>query len=301
MTDHTDKLLETKNKGMEFVRNRAFDLISVGIIVAMTALSLGAMELRDISVEQFADIILECIPFYLAATMLSANYYTKGTYAAKVKDVYINSVKYYSEQVSNLTGKHMNYLPEFCSQYNKQTLQDMQKELLNSVAITWERYDEGTSNSKPLKVLSKREIINLLGRECGNVVHRCKRLKIKGIYPNVLLGNLNKEDRTNLGLTEQQLAKRRLGSYAIGYVVSIFFMSLIGMKDVMQWGWMGMFLTLFKILYITCRAVTKYYNGYEDISTHVVNYNYRKSDIIKEFYYWYECLNKTEDFSENAK
>lgn len=301
MTDHTDKLLETKNKGIEFVRNNAFDLISVGIIIAMTALSLGAMELRDITVMQLADIILECIPFYLAATLLSANYYTKGTYAAKNKEVYTNSIKYYSEQVSKLTGKHMNYLPDFCSQYNKQTLQDMQKELLNSVAITWQRYDEGTNEDKPLKVLSKSQLKELLGKECGKVVHKCKKMKIKGIYPNVLLSNLNKEDRTNLGFTEQQLAKKRLSSYAIGYIGSIFFMSLIGMKDVMQWGWMGIFLTLFKILYITCRAITKYYNGYEDISTHVVNYNYRKSDIIKEFYYWYDCLNKEEAVSEKSE
>ena len=288
MEDKIEVMLDNKNKSISFVKNRAFDIIALGIVIAMTALSLGVVEMRNITLKGMLDVVLECVPFYLAATMLSVNYYTKGTFVAKTKETFLNAVKYYSEQVAGLTGKHITHLSEFCIQYNDTAIKALKEQLLHSVAITWEVYDKGTETSKPLKVLSKEELETKYGKEIAKVICKCKKLKVKGIHPNILLGNLNNSDYTDLGLNEKQLSKRRTAGFAGTYLISIFTITLIGVKDVLEWGWMGAFLTLFKVLYIACGAYMKFFNGYEDITVIIVNHIYRKTDIIKEFYYWYD-------------
>lgn len=283
----TEKLLDIKDNSSSFIKNRAFDVIAVGIIVAMTALSLGMVELRTITWLEIFNIVVECIPFYFAATMLSINYYSKGVFIGKSSDKFTQAIDFYSSQVDKLTGEQMSKLQEFCIYYNESVLKNMKVGLLRSVAITWEMYNDGVDNSQPLKVMTKKQLLSLYNRDIVSVIERCKRLKIKGVHPNILLSTINNSDATDLGCSEKELQRRRAAGYAGGYLVSIFAMSLIGVKDVLQWGWMGAFLTLFKILYIACGAYMKYFNGYEDVTVDVVNHIYRKTDILKEFEYWY--------------
>jgi hypothetical protein len=287
MADRTDKILDTKNKGIDFIKSKVFDVISLAIVVAMTALSLGVIELRDLSYSQWANIIIECIPFYLAATMLSVNYYTKGSFKGKNTDKYISAIQSYSDTVTNLSGEEINYLHEFCTEYNEKTLHDIQLNMLKSVAITWQMYNDGVGEEKPLKAMSKSELLKKYNKDIVNVILKCKKCKIKGINANILLGNLHNSDSTDIGLNEKQLANKRTLSYASNYIFTIFFMSLMAVKNVLQWGWMGAFLTVFKVTYVAIYAYTKYFNGYEDITFSVTNHIYRKIDIIKEFRYWY--------------
>ena len=285
---NTDKILDTRDKSVQFVKNKIFDAVAIGIIVAMTALSLGVIELREITFNQIVNIVIECIPFYIAATMLSVDYYTKGSFVGKETDVFIKARDYYSEQVNNLTGEQMTKLHDFCNEYNERILYSMQEALLKSVAITMSAYNDGTDKIPPLKILPKSKLKQLYGRDVINVIIKCKHLKIKGIHPNILLGTLNRSDSSDLGPNEKELANKRKLSYASSYLFSILLLSLIGIKNIMQWGWMGAFLTLFKVSYVAAGAYMKYFNGYEDITINVVNHMYRKTDILKEFYFWYE-------------
>ena len=287
-----DKFIDTKEKTVSFVKSRVFDFIAVGIVIAMAALSLGIVELRTITLKELLNIVLECIPFYFAATLLSANYYNKGVFVAKQTDKFISTIAYYSNKVSSLTGEQLKLLPVFCDEYNSKALKDSRTKLLRTVAITYEEFDEGVNGEPPLKCLSKRKLKSKYEHHIVKVILECKKMRIKGIYPNVLLSNFMNTDITDLGSTEKELSKKRLASYAGMYVVSIFIMSLMAVKDVLQWGWMGAALTLFKVLYISIGAYMKYFNGYEDISTFVVNHINRKSDVIKEYEYWYSQYKK---------
>lgn len=292
MENNTDKILDSKNKGINYIKNRAFDLIAVGIIIAVTALSLGVTELREISINTLVDIVLECLPFYIAAVMLSNNYYNKGVYVGKETEAFKNSIDYYSEMVGKLDGKMMNFLPQFCNEYNENALKDKQTILLRSKAITYELYNEGNGDIKALKSMTKKELNKMFNDETVKVIQKCKKLKVKGVYANLLLGNLHSSDNTDLGYSEKDLRRKRSASYAGTYVITIFLMSLIGVKNMMQWGWMGAALTLFKILYIALGAYTKYFNGYEDVTVNITNHMYRKTDILKEFNFWYDKLKK---------
>ena len=293
MDSREEKYLNSKNRTLSFFKNNIFDILAAFVIIAVTALSLGAIELRVIEFRDFLNIVLECVPFYIAAAMLSANYYTKGTYLAKDSDVFKKAVDYYSNLVSELTGEQITKLSEFCLQYNDKVLRNMRETLLHTVALTLHQYDVYDEKCNgPMKVLPYDKLRNLYGEEVAKVIVKCKKLKIKGICPNILLGNVNSNDTTDLGLTEKQLAKKRTGSYAIVQIVSIFLMSLIGVKSVMEWGWIGILLTLFKVVYITVSSYYKHFDGYEDVSVHLVDHIYRKSDVIKEFLHWYntDCI-----------
>lgn len=285
---NTDKILNTRDKSVQFVKNKIFDVVAVAIIVAMTALSLGVIELREITFDKIINIVIECVPFYIAATLLSVDYYTKGSFVGKETEVFIKARDYYSQQVNNLTGEQMLKLHDFCNEYNERILYSMQEAMLKSVAITMSMYNDGTVEVTPLKIISKRKLKQMYGKDVANTIVKCKHLKIKGIYPNILLGNLNRSDSSDLGPNEKELAHKRKLSYAGSYLFSILLLSLIGIKNIVQWGWMGAFLTLFKVSYVAAGAYMKYFNGYEDITIDVVNHMYRKTDILKEFYFWYE-------------
>lgn len=297
MNNITDKLLDDKNKTVSFVKNRVFDLIAVGIIIAMTMLSLGVVELREITWQEILNMLIESIPFYMAATLLSINFYKKGAFVAKSGEKFTKAVEHYSSKVGALTGEALKYLPTFCNKYNETALRTLKETCLQSVAISIDEFENGTSDSKPLKVLSKKKLKTMYSKEVVDVILKCKKLQVKGIHPNILLSNFTNFDITDLGDTEEQLHKKRFSNYAITYLISIFTMSLMAVKDVLQWGWMGAVLTLFKVLYIAIGAYMKYFNGYEDVNVGVVNHINRKSDVLKEFEYEYSQYVKTKQIS----
>lgn len=295
MENNTDKVLNTKDKSIQFVKNRIFDIIALGIIVAMTVLSLGVLELRDITKEEIINIIIENMPFFLATMMLSTNYYNKGTFVAKTTDKFINTVTYYSNYIENFTGKQIDVLPDFCREYNNKSIKRIKEDLLKTVAITWDKYDVGIDGEKPLKLLSYKELKKLYGKEIAKTVYKCKKLKIKGIHVNILLSNINNSDPTDLGKNEHELARMRRWSYAGIYLFFTIVIALIGIKNILEWGWVSILFTVFKLLYIASSSYMKYFEGYEDINTHLVNHIYRKTDLLKEFKYWYdENYNKPE-------
>ena len=284
----TEKILDVKSKGIEFAKSKAFDIIALAIIVAMSLLSLGFVELRSVTLTNVLNILVECVPLYFAATLLSSNYYNKGTYSAKLGKNFKEASSYFSEIVNSLTGAMIAKLHEFCYLYNKKALSKMQEDLLMSVGIPYDLYDQGNDKIKPLKSMTEDELLQMYNDRVTKVILKCNTLKVKGINVNIILGNNDCVDVTDLGRNEKQLKTMRIAGYATTYALVTISMSLIGVKDIMQWGWMGAALTLFKVLYIASGAYMKYFNGYEDIDVNIVNYLYRKTDVIKEFRCWYD-------------
>lgn len=296
-----DKYVETKEKAQSYIKSKAFDLVSICIIVAMTVLSLGIVELRDVTWKEIGNILVENIPFYVAATFLSVTYYTKGAFSGKLSEAFKNAQKYYSELASNLTGAELKLLPQFCDEYNNKTRSEMQRTLLHSVAITFEEFDEGTKEIAPLKTFSKKDLIDKYGKDVAKVILKCKKIEVKGIYPNVLLGNLHSNDNTDLGNNESELKAKRTGKYILMYAFSVFSLSLIAVKDVVEWGWYGALITLFKVLYIAAVAYFKFYDGYEDLTVNVPNHLCRKSDLLKEFKHYLSSVVTNDDHSDSNK
>lgn len=297
MSHVNDIAVELNNNSKSLVnkvKTHVFDFIAVGLVVAVGLLNLGAIELRNIGTEIWS-ILLEAVPFYLGSVALALNYYKKGSYAAKAGETFKNTVKHYSTLIGSLTGKQIRKLNDFCLEYNQRALRLRQESILRDAAISFEMFDVGDNEHRPLKVLSKDELKSKYGDVVEKAVSDAKKVKIKGISPNNLLGNLNTDDITDLGKNEQEMLKYRSTEYSIFYFASIVVMSLMGVKDVLQWGWMGALLVMFKLLYILCRSYMKYFEGFDDINVSFTNYLSRKSDVIKEFNYWYDNRKESVD------
>lgn len=285
--------IHDNNKNLvKMAKDRVFDLIAVGLIVAVGLLNLGAIELRQITLLSILNIILETVPFYLAAVTLALNFYKKGVYAAKTTDVFINCVKAYSHRVNKFTGKQLDNMSTFCTDYNNRATQILEENILRPVAITYDRYknitfDKDGNEVRPLCQLSKEELVKGYGPRVAEHVIHANNAKIKGVSVNILLGNNDVQDITNLGENETELLKKQTRSYITNFAVSTFLLTLMSIKDIMSWGWAGLVLLMFKLLFILCRCYMEYFKGYEDITIKVVNYISRKTDILKQFDYWY--------------
>lgn len=285
-----DFATELNNNNKSFtnkVKSHVFDVIALGLVAAIGLLNLGAIEIKDLTTE-YINIMLEAIPFYIGSVALALNYYKKGVYAGKSSKSFNDIVCCYSSTVNTLVGKQIDKLNDFCSYYNKKALRLRQETILQNVAISFERFDCPTDGSKPLKIMSDEELIKEFGEVIAKAIIEAKNVKVKGVNANVLLGNNHIDDVTDLGKSEQEMLKTRSKEYSIVYFASIIVMSMMGVKDILEWGWMGAFLLVFKMLYILCRSYMKYFEGYDDITVKLSNHMSRKIDILKEFDCWYE-------------
>ena len=298
--DIANEIHDNNNQLAKMAKDRAFDLIAVGLVFSVALISLGAIELRNITVKEVLNLLLEAVPFYLASVTLSLNFYKKGVYTAKATEQFINTVKSYSHRVNQLTGHMLDCINDFCSDYNLAAIKLKQQAILYTVAISYERYndvsyDKDGNEIKPLRQLSKKEIVKLYNERVADKVMEANEITIKGLNPNTLLGSNDNWDITDLGQTEQELLKKRSNSYIGGNAISILLLTVMTIKDIIEWGWEGIFLVIFKLVFILCRCYMKYFEGFEDITQKVSNYISRKIDIIKQFDYWY-----SEKFSNNS-
>ena len=274
------------------IKDRIFDIIAVGIVIAMLLLNLGAIELKAITWRSILDICIECLPFFLAAMLLNANFYTKGAFTGKRERKYADTLQSYSTAANALTGDQLDSLSDFCKEYNDAALKTIQSGILQRGAISFERFDTETYGPDkealpPLKTLSKKELRTLLGKERAAYVLEAKAARVKGIDVNTLLSGNKNDDITDLGRSENEIAKIRKGKSAVSWWVSVFLMALMGVKDVAAWGWLGIGIIVFKLGYIVGRSYMSYFDGYSDITTTVVSHYARKSDVLKQFISWY--------------
>lgn len=282
------------------LKTHAFDAVALGLVTAIGLLNLGAIELKDLGAE-FFDILLEAVPFYFGSVALALNYYKKGVYAGKATESFNQVVQTYSTIVNGFIGRQIDRLGDFCTWYNRKALLMKQEAILREVAISIKRFDEYIKDElghvlPPLKIVSDSDLISTYGDYVGKKIIEAKNVKIKGLSVNNLLGNANNDDITDLGKSEHEMFVDRSKEYSVVYSISIIVMSMMGVKDIFEWGWMGAFLLLFKLLYILCRSYMKYFEGFDDVTVRLAGHMSRKIDVLKEFDYWYKT--ETESTSQ---
>ena len=282
----------TKRKVATMAKNKIFDLIGISIVLVMFFLGLGALKIIDFTAESLLNFIISFIPFYLATMVLNTNYYTKGSYKGKESEVYKNAMSAYSAIIDGLDGDQQLKLNDFVDWYNADALKRLQTSILKRGSISYERFACVTKNSegkiqRPLQTCSHDDIVAMYNEYVARIVEQAKHAHIKRISTNILLSNIQSVDPTDIGKGESQLRKTRLGITGVASFVSVVALSLIGFKDIMEWGWVAAFVTLFKMVYIFARSYQMYFHAYDDITVSVVNHIARKTDILKQFESWY--------------
>lgn len=276
---------QSKNK----IKNRIFDVIAVVVLIAAIAVNLGALEWKDITKDTVIDLLAEFVPLLLTSMLLTTDFYQKGVFYGKNSQTFVSISSSYSNLVTNLNGKQIEKISEFCINYNEDALRKIQEPMLKKVAISYDLYDVGKGNIPALKSLSKRKLKALgYDKNIYSVILKCNKVKIKGLKVNNILGNQNVEDITDLGKNENELRAAHTFKSTVTYILTTSLMTLIAIRDIATWGWTSLLLVSFKLVYIFVRSYMSYFNGYNDITISLNNQLARKTDIIKQFLSWYE-------------
>ena len=276
-----DKYADTVVNAKQAFKKNIYDWLSAAIIVAIVIIGLDIFNLRDVNEHTVKSLFIEWVPFFLAATLLDKNLYSKGMFVGKLTTNYLITMQEYSKQVAKLDGRRLKHLPEFCKYKNDKVLYELQTDILKKEGISIDDFEE-------LKKLPKQKLQEQFTKEQINAIYKAKNAKIVGLRVNLLLGSNNVEDETNLGPTEHDIVKLHTVGTAISYVGSTAIMTLIGLKDILLWGWAGILIILFKTAYIFVKAYMSYFKGYSDVTIKLVNHIVRKTDTLKEYDYYYD-------------
>ena len=282
-----EQFVETKSKLQNGIKSKMFDLIAAAILITLIALSLGIIERRVITFAELGNIIIECVPFFFAAMLLNDNFYKKGLFTGKTSDNFVEACKQYCSLAVNLTGEQIDVIDDFCHEFNDEALIKLQLTYLKRASVSYERFNKGTENHEPLRIMSKKALEHMYGKERTKWILKARNAKIKGLHANTLLGTADTDDITDIGKTESQLAKSRTITSVIWYFVTTLILSFIAVKNVSEWGWFGIALVVFKCVFILCRSYMSYFDGYNDVTVHLVHNISRKIDILKQFLYWF--------------
>ena len=298
-----DKLQEGKFKLQDGIRKHIFDWIAAIILVALIATSLdvfGLIDFRKISVIEF---FISWFPYFVAAMLLQTDLYKKGIFVGKATDKFKTVIRSYSELANSLSGKQINGLYEFCDKYNDTARQSMQKQILRKEGLAFDDFDIGATKSvddvdvveTPLKIRTK-SVLKQQGFTKRQIqsIYAAKRVKIKGINVNVLLSSNDAVDVTNIGSDEKELQVRQIFTSAIKYLFTTFLLSLIAIKHVENWGWIGLVLIIFKVAYLFAGSYMSYFKGYDNVTIDLITHFTRKMDILKMY------LTTTSDNSNNV-
>ena len=250
---------------VSYIKNKVFDIIGIAILVAMFALMLDIVEGRPFTLESLKEVVVQVIPFYICAMLLSLNYYKKGSYGGKNTQSFIETVTKYSEAVDSLSGMHIRHLNDFCKEYNEQELKNLQTAILSREGIEYSLFE------KEYIKLSNKELKAKIGKTGAKLVRKAKKAKVVGVNPNILLGNRKCADSTDLGPTEVQLARLRGAGYVFSYLATIAFLTFLIVKNILEWNWLSLIYELAKVIYIFVRSYMRYFEGYEDITVKLQN------------------------------
>lgn len=275
------------------IRKSLYDWICAIIIIAVIAASLDIIGLVDFSEgnfwEQITNFVIQWVPYFMATILLNNTLYKKGSFVGKQTKIYKDIALTYSKLVNSLTGAQLRGMYAFCEEYNASALKNIQTNILKKEGISYEEFDSNFINKDnkeipALKTCTEEQLKELGYNEIQiEAIKVAKKTSVKGLTVNSLLSSMNIKDQTDLGRNEKELIKKHNRESILIYIASTALMSLLAIKDISEWGWSGLILVLFKVIYTFARSYMSYFQGYNDITMDLVNHIARKTDVIKMY------------------
>lgn len=302
-----DKLQQSKIKLHDSLKKSIFDWVAAIIIVALIAASLDVFGLIDLNKTTLAQFLISWFPYFAAAILLNTDLYKKGLFVGKNTEKFQNVIANYSSIANSLSGEQIKNLHPFCDTYNENALQSIQTQILRKEGICFTDFDVGFLENaaikvQPLKTLSKEKLTTLgYTKRQISAIFKARRVKVRGLNVNILLSTINVGDITNIGQTEHSLESKQIVISSLRYMFATFLLSILAIKNIAEWGWAGLILTLFKVSYLFAGCCMSYFKGYDDATIHLANHFTRKTDVLKMYlnYIPEEVEDEDEDFVEN--
>ena len=246
-----DKLQAAKIGTSAGIKKHIFDWVSAIIIVALIAACMDVFSLIDFKTIDLLEFFISWFPYFAAAILLHNNLYKKGVYVAKGTEKFIKTIEAYSDIANSLSGEQIKKLYPFCDKYNEDVKKSMQTQTLRKEGVTFEEFEYGTKELPALKTCNRKFLIKKgYNKAQIKAIKTAKNLHVHGINVSILLSSINVRDVTRIGDDEKTLQTKQMISSTLRYASSTLLLSIMAVKDIGEWGWMGLILTLFKVAYL---------------------------------------------------
>lgn len=284
MDNFEDKLQEVKIGTSQGIKKHIFDWVSAIIIVALIAACMDVFSLIDFKTIDLLEFFISWFPYFAAAILLHNNLYKKGVFVAKGTEKFIKTIEAYSDIANSLSGEQIKKLYPFCDKYNEDVKKSMQTQTLRKEGVTFEEFEYGTKELPALKTCNRKFLIKKgYNKAQIKAIKTAKNLHVHGINVSILLSSINVKDVTRIGDDEKTLQTKQIISSTLRYASSTLLLSIMAVKDISEWGWMGLILTIFKVMYLFAGSYMSYFKGYDNITISLVNHFSRKIDILKMY------------------
>lgn len=284
MDNFEDKLQAAKIGTSAGIKKHIFDWVSAIIIVALIAACMDVFDLIDFKTIDLFEFFISWFPYFAAAILLHNNLYKKGVFVAKGTEKFIKTIEAYSDIANSLSGEQIKKLYPFCDKYNEDVKKSMQTQTLRKEGVTFEEFEYGTKELPALKTCNRKFLIKKgYNKAQIKAIKTAKNLHVHGINVSILLSSINVKDVTRIGDDEKTLQTKQIISSTLRYASSTLLLSIMAVKDISEWGWMGLILTIFKVMYLFAGSYMSYFKGYDNITMSLVNHFSRKIDILKMY------------------
>lgn len=284
MDNFEDKLQGFKIGTSQGIKKHIFDWVSAVIIVALIAACMDVFSLIDFKTIDLLEFFISWFPYFAAAILLHNNLYKKGVFVAKGTEKFIKTIEAYSDIANSLSGEQIKKLYPFCDKYNEDVKKSMQTQTLRKEGVTFEEFEYGTKELPALKTCNRKFLIKKgYNKAQIKAIKTAKNLHVHGINVSILLSSINVKDVTRIGDDEKTLQTKQIISSTLRYASSTLLLSIMAVKDITEWGWMGLILTIFKVMYLFAGSYMSYFKGYDNITISLVNHFSRKIDILKMY------------------
>ena len=284
MDNFEDKLQGVKIGASQGIKKHIFDWVSAIIIVALIAACMDVFSLIDFKTIDLLEFFISWFPYFAAAILLHNNLYKKGVFVAKGTEKFIKTIEAYSDIANSLSGEQIKKLYPFCDKYNEDVKKSMQTQTLRKEGVTFEEFEYGTKELPALKTCNRKFLIEKgYNKAQIKAIKTAKNLHVHGINVSILLSSINVKDVTLIGDDEKTLQTKQIISSTLRYALSTLLLSIMAVKDISEWGWMGLILTIFKVMYLFAGSYMSYFKGYDNITMSLVNHFSRKIDILKMY------------------
>lgn len=250
------------------------------ILFAIFALAALIYQFCDIQINDNQDItssLLQTAIVFISTMCISYSFYSSGKLRGKKSESYKNARLRYSQIISQIEkANESKGLDEFCNAYRMEELEGYRHELLESVGVDFEKFND-FANKNSLTILKDKTLAFRQKR----AVLKAVSAKPKKLTSSAILGNSKVGRRKNFvtiseeGKTSFDMIKKVVTWLIVSLLTTFYLFTASGHVDISAF---ANFMKL--IVSYSMSAVTSWLSGITMVENQVIkNYNSR-SDIL---------------------
>lgn len=274
-----DDMRESKNKAIKgFINNKG---LYVGIILVFIVILVFTTNINFNSTTEIIELSLVIFVFIFCTYSMYVNCADSGTKAGKNTSLYIDTKNKYDEIKNRIISQNNQIkLGEFCRLYVEEELKNTRKDILDSVGICYDEYQNkwigrDKEEIKACDYLSNRE---------KNAIIVANFVKPVKLVPEMILKCERVHKRRSPLSVNPRVKKTVRYSGRLAFTISMsLFTCTIALETISNPSWATFAELFFKLSMVILSGFVGFKMGYENITIDTVDYMLDQIDLLNQF------------------